>query len=422
MAMLALRRPSHAILAIGAFALFVGLAIEQGVEERVGHDFHVFWQAGRNFTSGAPLYHDYLPGARLFKYPPFAAMVFQPLGLFPLKVAGVLFSFLNLVLWVLAVWLTRDIVARTSMPCPSTWIPVTLATLLSAQFFLDNFHHVQMNGVILVLILLGIHAHLRERDLAAAAWLVAATAIKVSPIFFLAWLFIRGRRRAWLAAAPLATLCVVLPLLLRGPATGVAELREYYDSFLSGHQHGEVREYIRGHNIASWVNRMVVQKQTDEATPAREREVVEQRAQLIYRGLWIAVLVAFLTKLVWLRVRRAPLTAFELSMTFLVCLLLSPITFTANLVFLLFVFCAFLWIPLERLPGWARLPAAVVFVLMLMTGLSGKDLVGNDVNQFIKLQGIFVLTMLLLFVGTLVVAGRNFKPAQLTGSAQPSDG
>jgi hypothetical protein len=64
----------------------------------------------------------------------------------------------------------------------------------------------------------------------------------------------------------------------------------------------------------------------------------------------------------------------------------------------------------------------VVFVLMLMTGLSGKDLVGNDVNQFIKLQGIFVLTMLLLFVGTLVVAGRNFKPAQLTGSAQPSDG
>jgi hypothetical protein len=420
--MLALRRPSNAILAIGAFALFVGLAIEQGVEERVGHDFHVFWQAGRNFTSGAPLYHDYLPGARLFKYPPFAAMVFQPLGLFPLKVAGVLFSFLNLVLWVLAVWLTRDIVARTSMPRRTTWVPVTLATLLSAQFFLDNFHHVQMNGVILVLILLGVHAHLRERDLAAAAWLVAATAIKVSPIFFLAWVFIRGRRRAWLGAVPLASICVVVPLLLRGPATGAAELREYYDSFLAGHQHGEVREYTRGHNIASWVNRMVLQKQTDDSTAAQERATVEQRAQLIYRVMWIAVLVAFLAKLLWLRVRHAPLTALELSMTFLVSLLLSPITFTANLVFLLFVFCSFLWMPVERIPRWAWLPTGVVFILMLMTGLSGKDLVGNEVNQFIKLQGIFVLTMLLLFVGTLLLAGRNSKRAQLTASAQPSDG
>jgi Glycosyltransferase family 87 len=420
--MLALRRPSHAILAIGAFALFVGLAIEQGVEERVGHDFHVFWQAGRNFTSGAPLYHDYLPGARLFKYPPFAAMVFQPLGLFPLKVAGVLFSFVNLVLWVLAVWLTREIVVRTSMPRRSTWVPVLLATLLSAQFFLDNFHHVQMNGVILVLILLGIHAHLRERDLATAGYLVAATAIKVSPIFFLAWLFIRGRRRAWLAAAPLAAICVVLPLVLRGPATGVAELREYYDSFLAGHQHGEVREYTRGHNIASWVNRMVLQKQIDRATAAPEREAVERKGHLLYRVMWIAVLVAFLAKLLWLRVRRAPLTAFELSLTFLASLLLSPITFTANLVFLLFVFCSVLWIPVQRIPRWAWLPAGVVFVLMLMTGLSGKDLVGKGVNQFIKLQGIFVLTMLLLYVGTLILAGRSDKAAGLTGSAQRSAG
>jgi hypothetical protein len=59
----------------------------------------------------------------------------------------------------------------------------------------------------------------------------------------------------------------------------------------------------------------------------------------------------------------------------------------------------------------------VVFVLMLMTGLSGKDLVGNDVNQFIKLQGIFVLTMLLLFLGTLVLAGRNSKPTAVAASS-----
>ena len=70
------------LLVAGALAVAVTLSIAQGLQQRVGQDFHVFWQAGRNFASGDPLYHGYLPGARPFKYPPFAAMVFQLLAPF----------------------------------------------------------------------------------------------------------------------------------------------------------------------------------------------------------------------------------------------------------------------------------------------------------------------------------------------------
>src|SRR5712691_1998763 len=96
------------LLVAGAFAVALALSIVQGRHQHIGQDFHVFWQAGRNFATGHPLYHDYLPGARPLKYPPFAAFLFQPLALFPLQAAGALFSFLNLLLWALAVWLTRD--------------------------------------------------------------------------------------------------------------------------------------------------------------------------------------------------------------------------------------------------------------------------------------------------------------------------
>lgn len=116
-----------------------------------------------------------------------AAFVFQPLGVLPLPIAAVLFSFLNLALWVVAIVLTRDIVAHTSKRRDSIWLPVALAGVLTVQFFLDNFHHVQMNEVICVLILLGIRAYLRERDLAAAACIVTATSIEVSPVFFASW-------------------------------------------------------------------------------------------------------------------------------------------------------------------------------------------------------------------------------------------
>ncbi|MGH7525393.1 MAG: glycosyltransferase family 87 protein, partial [Gemmatimonadales bacterium] len=238
-------------LVVGAVAAVTALSVAQGIQQHVGNDFHVFWQAGRNFTTGSPLYHDYLPGARQFKYPPFAALLFQLLGVFPLRVAAVLFSMLNLGLWVAAVYLIRDIVTRTFPDRNPAPLPLLLAAVFSAQFFLDNFHHVQMNGAVFVLVLLGIRAHLLGRNVWAAASLVAATAIKLTPIFFVLWLLVRGRPRASLAVPPLALACLLLPLLVRGPTTGVAELREYYHSFIEGHQRGEVSTYHSNQNLGA---------------------------------------------------------------------------------------------------------------------------------------------------------------------------
>jgi hypothetical protein len=395
------------VLAVLAIAVALALSVKQGFRERVGHDFHVFWQAGYNFATGHPLYHDYLPGARQFKYPPFAAFAFQPLAALPLKVAGALFSLLNLGLWVVAIYLTREIVARTSTDRNSSWIPVAIAGVLSAQFFLDNFRHVQVNVLILVLVLLGIRAYLGARDLAAAAYLVTATAIKVSPIFFVAWLVIRGRRRAALAVAPLAAACVLVPLIVRGPATGLAELREYYDSFLSGHQHAEVSSYTRGHNMASFVNRMTLLVQQGAG---EDKEAGHRTAEIVYRTGWIAVALMFFGRLMHLRLRRVPISPHEMSMTFLVSLMLSPITFTANLVSLLFVFGALLSVRRNTIPPWGWPLAGVLLVAMAMTGLSGKELAGRAANQFVREHGIFVLTMLLSFLASVALAGRRPAP------------
>jgi Glycosyltransferase family 87 len=395
------------LLIVCALVVAIPLSIEQGLRQQVGHDFHVFWQAGYNFATGHPLYHGYPPGARPLKYPPFAALVFQPLAVFPLQVAGALFSLLNLILWVVAVYLTREIVARTFPERNPSTLPLVLAVLFTAQLFLDNFHHAQMNEVTFVLVLLGIHAYLHERDLRAAAYLVAATAIKITPIFFVAWLVIRGRRRAVLAVPPLALACVLLPLLVRGPATGAAELVEYYHVFLEGHQHGDLSQYTADQNLAAFVNRMTLQQADAEHVSYRYLPTSERTAQLTYRVLWAAVLLIFLAKLTLLRIRRAPLSAFELSLVFLAALLLSPITFLAHLVSLLFVYYTFLSVRRDRLSTTGRVLGAVLFVAMAVTGLSGRDLAGNTVHEAVGGYSVFVWTMLLMFATAVVVAGRE---------------
>ena len=391
----------------GTIVLAVVLSVGQGMQQHVGNDFHVFWQAGRDFATGHPLYHDYLPGARQFKYPPFAAFAFQLLAIFPLRVAAVLFSLLNLGLWVVSVFLTRDIVARTFPQRNTRLWPLILAVALSAQFFLDNFHDVQMNQVILVLVLLGIRASLQGRDLRAAGYLVTATAIKVTPIFFVTWLVVRGSRRAAGAVPLLVVGCVLVPLLLRGPPTGTAELIEYYHSFLEGHQHGRIDAYARGQNLAALVSRMIRPVQNTQHLFYMYLPLPPDTAQLIYRALWVTVLLLFLTKLAALRIRGSPVSALELSMVFLASLLLSPITFTAHLVALLFVFYAFLSIPPGAISRGEYLLAAVLLTGMAITGLSGRDLVGRTAFLSIRGYSVMAWTMLLLFLATLVLAGRE---------------
>jgi alpha-1,2-mannosyltransferase len=395
------------------------LSLPVGRRQHVGDDFHVFWQAGRNFATGHPLYHDSIPGARPLKYPPFAAMVFTPLALFSLPAAGVVMSLVNLGLWVVAVWLTRGILMRTGPP-HRVGLAIIVGFILSAQYFLDNFHHVQMNEVTFVLALLGIKAHLDGHDLRAAAAFVVATAIKITPVFFVAWLVIRGRRKAALAVVPLAIACVVGPMVLRGPSRGVDELREYYHVFLEKHQHGEVESYTAGQNLAALVSRMTVAPEGTGGVSYRWAPATERTAQLVYRGLWGAVLLVFLGRLVWLRLRQAPLNAAEPAMVFAAGLLLSPITFTTHLVPLLYIFAAALVVPPWRLGPAARVLAALVGAGMLVCGMSGRDLVGGEVYEAVGGYSICAWILLALFVVTLVRSGRPIWESPLKRQGRTS--
>jgi alpha-1,2-mannosyltransferase len=395
------------LLAVGALAAAIGYAVATGHQQEIGSDFAVFWQAGRNFASGSPLYHDYLPGARVFKYPPFAAMVFVLLGLFPLKVAASLFSLLNLALWPVSMVLVREILRIVFPQGREGAVPLALAVLLSVQFWQDNFQHAQMNALVFVLVLLGILGYLRGKDTAAAAGFVAATAIKVTPVFFLGWLLIRGRPRAVLSAVALGIAAIAVPLVLRGPARGVADLSEYYRGFLAAQPAVEGCTYQSCQNLHSLVTRMMRPSENPEHLDYQYLAAGAETTRNIYRALWLAVFLTFLGTLARLRHRRVPLSALELGLPIVTALLLSPITFKAHLVSLMFVYASFLAIPPALLSPLARRAGVVVVLAIAITGLAGRDLVGNTLSSLVSGYSLFAWTVLLLFLFAVVESGNE---------------
>ncbi len=317
-------------------------------------------------------------------------MVFQLFALLPLPVAAEILSFVSLVLLGVTTYLTQRIVARTYPDRAMGPLPLVLAVVLTLVFFLDNFNRVQINEVIFLLILLGIDAHLRSRDVRSAAYFVVATALKITPVFFVIWLMLRGRGRA---------AC--------GPATGTAELAEYYHSVLEGFQSGQVLTDMRVQNLGALVYRMMRPTETPEHLQYGYLPASERAAALTYKASAALLLLLFLANLGRLRARGAALSAFELSTVFLISHLLSPITEMAHLVTLLFVFYTFLALRPAALPRSMRYVLVGLWAFIVVSGLDGRDLVGRDVYYYIAGYSVVVWTMLLLFLAGITVTQRE---------------
>ncbi|HEV8400688.1 MAG TPA: glycosyltransferase family 87 protein [Gemmatimonadales bacterium] len=392
------------LLAVLVLGVCIVLSVLEAKSQRPGTDFHARWLAGRWFWEGQPLYQ-YLPGVREPTYPPFAAMVFQVFALFPLKVAAGLFYFCNLLLIPVAVWLTVD-VFDTMWPPPERprepW-RLALAVLFSAQFFLNNLNLVQVNLALFVLCLLGIRWYLAGHDVRGAAALVAATAIKLVPVFLVLWLMVRGRRRAALAVAPLGLACIALPMVQRGPTQGVQDFSDYYHTLLEGFGKGRVEQRYTNQNLAASVYRF-----TREPTEPTERDyrvvaTSEQTARIVYQIEAFVVVAAFGGTLLWLRASGAPLSVFEVTAAFLVGHLLSAMTWKAHLVTLLFGYYAFLSLK-PRGFTWG------ILALMAITGLTGRDLVGDWAHHAIGGYSVIVW-MMLFMLGASLWLSRKTSPA-----------
>ena len=382
------------LVALAGLAVFGATA--RAEKQRIGTDFHVFWQAGYDFSHRLVMYHP-LPGARKFNYPPFAAQVFQVLSLFPLRTAAWLFYLLSVGLIVVAAAVSRDIITRLEPDRPIGRLPLILALACSLNFLLSNLNMVQVNLLIFVMCLLGVRGVIDRRDWTAAGWIVAATAIKLTPLFFVMWLLIRGTRRTWAAVALAGGLCLVLPIIQRGWHQGWADLSLYYRTFLQAYAAGTVIPDYTNQNLASLIYRAVVPlASNDPAYDYVYLPSLHSAAPLLYRIATSLVLVIFLVHLLRLRLTRRPVTALESASVFLTSHLLSAITWKAHLVTLLFIGYAFFALDRRRLgPGW-QIALAFAAAGLVAIGL-GRDVLGSRLHHYVGGYSLIVWVMLLLF-------------------------
>ena len=194
------------LAAAGAVAVAVKSFV---VDPLTGHfggsfeDFGAYMGAARSMAAGGSPYAQFsstTPVMSGFTYPPFAAILVQPLALLTDRQALSVWLALSLVTTVAA----AIIVARVALP--ASWPRVELALLAAIAFgpVTYNYWHGQINGVIFLLLAVAYWAYVDGRQTTAGVVIGLAAGIKVAPIVLLVLLV---RRRWWRgSAAMLATL------------------------------------------------------------------------------------------------------------------------------------------------------------------------------------------------------------------------
>lgn len=198
------------LAAAGAAAVAVKSFV---VDPLTGHfggsfeDFGAYMGAARSMAAGGSPYAQFsstTPVMSGFTYPPFAAILVQPLALLTERQALSVWLALSLVTTLAA----AAIVARVALP--ASWPRMELAVLAAIAFgpVTYNYWHGQINGVIFLLLAVAYWAYVDGRKTTAGVVIGLAAGIKVAPIVLLVLLL---RRRWWRAsAAMLATLTATI--------------------------------------------------------------------------------------------------------------------------------------------------------------------------------------------------------------------
>jgi alpha-1,2-mannosyltransferase len=199
-------------------------------------DLLVYHGAGGSAGAGENLYAFQTVFAMPFTYPPFAALVLEPVARMPLGVAQALWTGATLAAVVaLAATALRPVADRIGLP-------LTVAALLVCAPVRSHFRFGQV-GLFLVLL---VALDLLRRDRARGWGLGLATAIKLTPAVFLPWLAVT---RQWRRLAATLLWCggaTLLGLVLLWPSSGDYLLRAARDTGRFGANHIPGNQSVRG--------------------------------------------------------------------------------------------------------------------------------------------------------------------------------
>ncbi len=403
----------RARLVVALLALVFVASAARNIKEE--GDFVHYLEAGARVLAGANIYEGAGPDA-VNTWPPLFAVVCVPFALLArvsVYLARGVWLAVNAVLVYAMLRMTVELVYRRPLTMRAR-DGVSVASLaflgplvLASRFLLGNFDRLQINLFILFGCLVGCRWVARDRPLLGGATIGAAAAIKVLPVFFVPYFFLRRWWRAFAGIVAGGALATAAPILVFGPSRWVEYVRFWLRLAAGGWP-------VRKGNQSVYA--MVDRLYTHGAlywTPAAKRFKASDDPVVtaVVYGALLAIALVF----AWVARRggrspRSPAAVVEWAIVLALCVLFSPLAWKHYFVFLLLGY-AVLWRaafvpdpppppdePWGLAPHERRVVAVLLAASFALTTLSVRGVVGKSLSLHLE-------TLSVVTVGALVALG-----------------
>jgi len=328
-------------------------------------DFYLYYLAAYGFAHGYDVYGnvswaqlaqethvpDYAPP---YRYPPLTAQLVWPLTLLQPRLAALIWLIGTAIVLILSAWL----LGRSTH---AKWgVTLGLALLLFFVPPLTTMHAGQVNGFVLLALVVALCAFARRDPLGTGVGVAIGAMLKLIPLAHLAYL---GWRRQWRAMLT-GLIVMVLLFCLAVPLIGWAGLESYARHFLSLGAAGSVFSVGVSQSIYSFFGRVLISGSNAESLAS-----ATQLVQVL--GLSTSLVMVLATvALCWPRGDPARLYDLEFALVTTVINLVTPYAWYHQLVLLLIPFFILakraLTMPSLR---WMLIPLTVGYVLTDLHGL-----------------------------------------------------
>ncbi len=294
---------------------------------------------------------------------------------------------------------------------------ILIPLLLGMRFILSNFDYLQVNILILALTVGGLYRHSRGSDISGGVLIGLAGALKVMPVLFVPYLFLRRRLRAGLAALASLAFFTLVP----GFVFGVNRLIGYLKDWPRAAGLGWGVDW-QNQSLYAMVDRYVGFRVTpfNASRLARELDASSgEPAVLVVTAILMGVFVfAALLSSRGPAAPRSRAAVAEYGMVFIMSCVFCPLTWKSYFVALI---C-----PLFLLAGLvirASLPvfegkvaAAALVAYLLLVSLTASGIVGKNVAAVLQtlsvptIGALIVLAVLIMVRPALSGRARTWAP------------
>lgn len=376
------------IIFVGIVILLITIiAFIRALKVGSNSDFFVFYDTSIKFIDKMNIY--FVPDRELqFLYPPFAALFFNVLFPFSFKISAIIWSLLLVVLWIVNIYLSKNLVDVKSVKWKQN---VLLATLFSFNFFLDNLNLLQVNSLILVLMLLSFSFYKNENfkyNLFYSSFLLALSiSIKVTPIIFIFY-FLLNKDFKFLFYLFMSLLILNLsPIIFRGTEMYIQDIQVFLSTLKQ-----EIPNFDTGlHNYHTYSLRsglIEISKYLNLSKISFDYFV--NTTLSLFFIIFVSILVYY---------RKVNSTSIKLSLTMIFILLFSAVTRKAHMLVLLFPIMTLLFY-FDK-DNFKKLRYVLYFIGISFV-LTGRDIIGNKIAELLISFHYFTILMIMLFSLTFV--------------------